>query len=155
MAVIKVSITGIKNIFVNNLSIVCTNMQKGIFDHPLIFTGTTPSTKAQVTTIITNFTSAHSEFALGGLGQKKEYEDSKTAIVGCMLDFAPYVDGIAKGDLTTLEMTCLPLTGKGNQTKAKILAGDVPMNVEGIPGTTGKIAVSCDFLVKIHFILPF
>ena len=144
MAIIKVSISGIKEITVEHLPTVCGKMQSGIFDNPTIFDGELPFTTLQVTAFITNFNKYHLAFQMGGLQQRIPYETARTGIIGCMLEFAPYVSKIANGDESILALTGLPLTGKGNLSKQYILAGKIPTVVEGTPGITGTINCTCD-----------
>ena len=143
MAIIKISITGIKAIHVNYLSFICGLMQLGIFENPDIFIDTPPNTFDEITQFISKYNSTHSDFTMGGINQKHDYEMARTAILDCMLNFAPYIDKIAKGDTTILSLTSLPTTGNSNDSTGFILEGKVPKNVAGTPGNTGVIKTTC------------
>ena len=143
MAIIKISITGIKAIHVNYLPFICGLMQLGIFENPDIFTGKPPNTFDEISKFISTYTAYHTAFTMGGINQKHDYEVAKTAIRDCMLNFAPYIDKIAKGDKSILALSSLPTTGNFNNSTGFILEGRVPKNVKGTPGNTGVIKTTC------------
>ena len=93
--------------------------------------------------IITTFNTARGIYKQGGLGSKKDYDDAYTAIIDCLVSFAPYVDEIADGDKITLALSKLPFTKGPNQTGVKIKNGEVPTFLEYTVGLIGRASVKC------------
>ena len=140
----RVDIHGIKTIPIDEFGGKAYNVKQAIFEiNPSIFTGTKPTTEAEMGDLITDFNSKRSIYKLGGLSSKGSYDTAYTALLDCMLSFAPYLNGIANGKEDVFKLSMLPYWDGTNDTPTLIKNGALATGLSYTPGATGIAKVSC------------
>ena len=77
--------------------------------------------------------------------KKMAFVDAKKAIFALVPEFAPYVDGIAKGDLVILNLSTLPTTADEVDVATLIAAGGVAANIKVKQGRLPReVNINCD-----------
>ncbi len=142
---IKISLTGIKNIKVGDLANILSLMGAAIFGNPTVFTGTQPYTLLQIKALLETFHTDQLAFYTGGLLQRTAYFASRDAIFTCLLAYAPYVDGIAKGNLEILHLSTLPTTEDLIDYIALLQNGAIAEEIKATPGFQGQLLTSCKY----------
>ena len=104
---IKVSVTKTRNTPVGKL--VAMGDQLKIDMTGPLFTDPQPMTPDALQTLITNFSSTQSTFKSVGKLAKPPYTAATLALRNGLVLYAPYIDKIAKGDITTVSYTHLTL----------------------------------------------
>ena len=137
---IKVSVTKIRNTPVGKLAAMGDELKVSITGS--IFIDPQPMLPAALQTLITNFTTTKANFKSGGYLVKPPYTEATKALINGLVEYAPYVSGIAKGDVTILALTPLPTTEKLNYS-ALILGGAVATGMYAKKGMTGQFIVDC------------
>jgi len=141
---LKVSIDGIREIFVDLLGGEAYDIMQALYVlNPSVFTGTLPVTQAVLGAGITLYNTKRAEYKLGGLSQKKPFDDAHEALIALLILLAPYVDGIANGNELILKLSLMPYDTGVNDTAALIAAGALPTLLTYKPGATGVAQVSC------------
>jgi len=149
----RVSVSGIKDVKIDQLSTTADNLLQSIYVKNLAtFKITKPITQIAFQALIDGFVNQRLEYKQGGLSNKKDYDTSHINLLNGVLSFVPYVDDIADGDEIILKLSTLPYTGTPNNAKELILAGTVAEGVKGTPGSLGKIVTTCGVFGKnVHF----
>ena len=141
--VIKVSIKKIKRIAAGKLASAANRMIMSISGDTDVFKGEQPCLPKQVKLLIKAFVDAQSFYELNGLMGKKAYTDAKDNLINCMLTFAPYVDGIAKGDKKILKASTLPTTEALIDVEKLIKSGVTASGISGKQGKKGQLFTVC------------
>ncbi len=148
MKMIKISFTKIRGIHVNDLLKVLNLMSAAIFGNPTTFKGVLPKTAVQLKTLADTFLDAQLAYLTGGLNQKAAYLAAWAAITDVLLEFAEYVNILAKGDLEILHLSTLPTTEDLVDYLAEIVAGQMATGITGTQGYRGQLLIECDYFAK-------
>jgi len=141
----KVSAYLIRKILVDDIAKKAQKMSDAIFGDTDVFTGTPPFTLAALALIISTFLSAQAAYGVGGSLKKNAFLNSKKALYNAVLEFAPYVDGIAKGNAVTLGLSTLPLLSDEIDYAALIAAGGLAENISALQGkAVRQIVTNCN-----------
>ena len=145
-AQLKVSVAKIKIIPYGELGRVAHDVSKSLFELNVgVFKGTKPVTQVLFDAAVVNYTSERTTYKLGGLTNKKPFEDAYDLLISVMIQLAPYVNGIANGDEDTLKLSMMPYTSGTNETGLIIKSGVLAKGLSYKVGTTGKAHVTCDY----------
>ena len=145
-AQLKVSVAKIKDIPYGELGRVAQDVSKSIYDLNVgTFKGIKPVTQLLFDAATASYISERTTYKLGGLMNKKNFEDAYDLLIGMMIQLAPYVNGIANGDEDILKLSMLPYTTGANETGLIIHSGVLPWGLEYKVGTTGKAHVTCAY----------
>ncbi len=110
-----------------------------------VFTGIQPFNAAAIAVIVATFLSTQSAYKVGGSMKKMAFLDAKKAIYACILAFAPYIDGVAKGDTVILKLSTLETLEDEIDVPALIAAGGVVANIKAKQGKLPReIITNCD-----------
>ena len=139
---LKISRKKIKLFKVDEIGGKALAMSAAIFGLSLVFTGAKPHTAAEILALVTTYNSAKGEYKVGGLLMKPAYLAASAALLDCILDFAPYVDGIANGVEVTSDLSTLP-NNKPVDYAALIAAGGKATGVKGVIGLALQIVSDC------------
>ena len=143
---LKVSIAKIKKILLNDLGVVAQDVEQSLYVLNLTtFKGTKPVLQSLLLSTIATYFSLRTAYKLGGLSDKKPFEDAYDALILLLIALAPYVDDIADGDEDTLKLSRLPYTTGVNETGLRIVGGELAQGLTYKVGTTGKAMVSCAY----------
>lgn len=135
----------IRRILLRDIAARTRTMSNAIFEDPTTFTGTIPTTAAAIETIVVAFLTTQATAKVGGSVKKMAFVAAKKAIYSLVLEFAPYIDGIAKGDLVLLNLSTLPTTADEVDIEALITAGGVAANIKVKQGSLPReIVCNCD-----------
>lgn len=135
----------IRRILLRDIAARTRAMSNALYGDPSTFKGILPATAAAIEAIVVAFLSAQATAKVGGSVKKMAFVDAKKAIYALVLEFAPYVDGIAKGDLVILNLSTLPTTADEVDIAAAIAAGGVAANIKVKQGKLPReVAINCD-----------
>jgi len=140
--VLKISKVLIKRFNLGEISARALTMSAAIFGSLLVFTGTKPFTEAEVLAIVNTYNHSRAAYKVGGLLSKPAFMNAQQALLNCILSFATYVDTIAKGDETILNLSTLP-TNKPIDFAALIAAGATASGITGAVGGTLQLITNC------------
>ena len=132
----------IRKFKVNEIAGKATVMNLAIFGNVLVFSGAKPFTEAEVATIIATYVSTQTQFKLGGTLQSEPYRLAKIALKDCIIAFAVYVNELADGMRTVLELSTLPID-EPSDFAAKIAAGAKAELTTATQGTPGLLITDC------------
>ncbi len=141
--VIKISIKKIKRINASKLADAALLMVMSISGNTLLFKGDQPFTPKEIKALIKTFTNKKVDYKLNGLGVKLDYLNAMKALIDAMVAFAPYVNGIAKGDKKILAASTLPTTEVVKDVAKMFKEGLTASDVEGKQVKSGQLLTDC------------
>ncbi len=137
---IKVSVAKIKKTPIGKLAAMGDELKVSMTG-PL-FTDTQPLTPDELQALITDFTKTQAIATSGGDLAKPPYITATASLRAGLVLYAPYVDKVAKGDITILALTPLPTTAEKDYA-ALILAGALATGLKSKKGRIGQFIVDC------------
>ncbi len=141
----RVSTRLIRRILQRDIAKRIRKMSDAITGDTGVFTGVQPFTAIAIAALVLAFVEAEAAYSVGGSLKRKAFLDSKTALYDCMLQFASYVDGVAKGNAVTLALSTLPLLSDEIDFAALIAAGGIAANITAKQGKPiRQIITNCD-----------
>ena len=140
----KVSLGKIKKIAQYEIAEKAQAMSEAIFGAPLTFKAPFPFTAVAFALLISTYLSTQAAYQLGGKLKRSAFLAAKNALYGGVLAFAPYVNGIALGDIEILKLSTLPLLTAGIDYAALIAAGATVQHIIAIQGKVQRqITTTC------------
>lgn len=141
----KVSTRLIRRILQRDIAKRIQKMSDAITGDVAVFSGAQPFTAAAILALVTVFLGAEAAYSVGGSLKRKAFLDAKKALYACMLEFAGYVDGVAKGNAVILALCTLPLLSDEVDIAALIAAGGIAANITAKQGrAVRQIITNCD-----------
>ena len=141
----RVSTRLIRRILQRDIAKRIQKMSDAITGDTAVFSGAQPFTAAAILVLVTAFLGAQAAYSVGGSMKRKAFLDAKEALYACMLEFAGYVDGVAKGNAVILALCTLPLLSDEINFAALIAAGGIAKNVTALQGRAVRtIITNCD-----------
>ena len=142
--VIKISIKKIKRINASKLGDAALIMVMAISGNTLVFKGVQPFTPDEIKTLIKAFADAKAFYKLNGSSGKMAYINAMTALIDAMVAFAPYVNGIAKGNKKILAASTLPTTEIVKDVAKMFKEGLTASGITGKQGKSGQLLTDCN-----------
>lgn len=141
----RVSTRLIRRILQRDIAKRVQKMSDAITGDLTVFTGVQPHTAAAILILVTAFLNAEAAYAVGGSLKRNAFLTAKKALYNCILDFAPYVDGIAKSNAVILALSTLPLLSDEIDIAAMIAAGGIAANITALQGkAVRQVVTNCD-----------
>ena len=141
----RVSTRLIRRILQRDIAKRIRKMSDAITGDTGVFTGVQPFTALAIAALVLAFLNAEAAYSVGGSLKRKAFLDTKKALYDCMLEFAAYVDSIAKGNAVTLALSTLPLLSDEIDYAALIADGGIAKNITAKQGKAVKqIITNCD-----------
>ena len=141
--IIKISIKKIKRINASKLGDAALLMVMSISGNTLLFKGDQPYTPKEIKALVKTFANKKVAYKLNGLGGKMDYLKAMKALIDAMVKFAPYVNGIAKGDKKILAASTLPTTEIVKDVAKMFKEGLTASDVEGKQIKSGQLLTDC------------
>ena len=130
----KISTRLTRRILLRDIAARIKTMSDAVNGDTDVFTGVQPFNAVAIAAIIATFLSTQSAFKVGGSMKKMAFIDAKKAIYACILAFAPYIDGVAKGNNVILKLSTLETLEDEIDVPTLIAEGGVAANITAKQG---------------------